>query len=107
MADNINPQVIKFANEKARVFADALLTSILTAREFKAQYDANTMDTIIPATADNIADGADTDGRPRLTNNAMRALYTASTDILTWAAVGSPTREARLRTIAVNGLSRV
>ena len=107
MADNINPQVVKFANEKARVFADALLSSILTAREFKASYDANAMDTIIPATGDFIADGSDTDGRPRTTNNVIRALYTAASDLLTWAGTGSPTRETRLRTIAVNGASRV
>lgn len=106
MPDNANPQAVRFANEKARVFADALLTAVDTARVFKAIYDAGTMDNIFPATADAIADGADVDGRPRVTNNAIRALYTAATDLLTWAGTGSPTREARLRTIAVNGSSR-
>ena len=106
MADNVNPQAVRFANEKGRVFADALLTSIQTARAFKSEYDANAMDTIFLATADNIADGSEQDGRPRCTNNAVRALYAAATDMLTWAAVGTPTREARLRTIAVNGGSR-
>lgn len=106
MPDNTNPLAIKTANEKVRVFADALLTSIETARAFKSFYDANSMDSVYPATADNIADGSDQDGRQRITNNAVRALYTAASDILTWAAVGNPTREARLRTIAVNGASR-
>jgi hypothetical protein len=106
MADNTNPQAVKFANEKGRAYADAMLSAILTAREFKAQYDANTLDNIYPADANNVADGSETDGRPRVTNNGIRALYTAATDILTWAAVGSPTREARLRSMAVNGTSR-
>lgn len=106
MPDNTNPQAVRFANEKARVFADAMITSIETARALKSFYDANTLDGIFPATADNIADGSDVDGRQRVTNNAVRALYTAASDVLTWAAVGSPTREARLRTIAVNGSSR-
>jgi len=103
MADNINIQAINFSNTKARVFADSLLTAIQTARSFKNFYDANTLDGIFPATADNIADGSDLDGRQRVTNNAIRALYTAASDILTWAGTGSPTREARLTTIAVNG----
>lgn len=106
MADNINPQAIRFANEKARVFADSLLTSIRTARSFKNFYDANTLDTIFPATADNIGDGSDLDGRQRVSNNTIRALYTAASDILTWAAVGTPAREARLETIAVNAGAR-
>ena len=106
MADNINPQAVKFANEKVRILADSLLTAIMTARELKSIYDANTLDSIFPATADLIADGSDLDGRFRITNNVVRAMYTAATDILTWAGTGTPTREARLRTIAVNGLSR-
>lgn len=106
MADNVNPQAVSFANGKARVFADALLTSIRTARAFVAEYDANTLANVFPATTDNVADGSDTDGRYRVTNNAIRALYTAATDLLTWAGTGSPTREARLMTVAVNANSR-
>ena len=106
MADNVTPIAVRFANEKARVFADTLLTSIETARTLKNFYDANTLDGVFPATADNIADGSDVDGRQRVTNNAIRALYTAASDILTWAGTGTPTREARLRTIAVNAQSR-
>lgn len=106
MADNANPQAVRFSNEKARVFADALLTAIETARALKNFYDANTLDSLFPATADNIADGSDTDGRQRVTNNAIRALYTAASDILTWAGQGTPTRETRLRAFAVNGISK-
>lgn len=106
MADNVNPQARQFSNEKVRVFAESLLTTIETARVFKAYYDAQALDTIFPANADVIADGSDVDGRPRVSNNAVRALYTAATDMLTWAAVGSPTREARLRAITDKGASR-
>ena len=97
---------MSFCNNKARVFAEALLTAIQTARAFKGEYDANTMDTIFPATVDNVADGSDVDGRPRVTGNAVRALYTASADMLTWAGTGSPTREARLRTFTNKGEPR-
>ena len=105
MPDITNPQAVSFANNKARVFAEALLTAIQTARSFKAEYDANAMDAIFPATADNVADGSDVDGRPRVTSNAVRALYTASADVLTWAGTGTPTREARLRTFTNKGPS--
>ena len=107
MADNVNPQAVKFANEKARVFVESLISTIETARVFKAYYDAQVLDNIFPATADNIADGSDVDGRPRVSNNAIRALYTAASDMLTWAATGSPTREARLRAISNKGESRI
>jgi len=103
MPDITNPQAVTFANEKARVFSEALLCSIRTARAFKDEYDANAMDAIFPATTDKIADGSAVDGRPQVTSNGIRALYTAASDMLTWAAVGSPTREARLRTFTDKG----
>lgn len=106
MPDNINPQAVRFANEKARVFAESLLTTINTARSLKSFYDAGTLDAIFPATADNIADGSEQDGRPRVSNNAIRALYMAAADMLTWAAVGTPTREARLRAMTDKGEPR-
>lgn len=106
MADNTNPQAVKFANEKARVLADALVTAIETATKFKGLYDAASMDTIFPATADNIADGSDVDGRGRVTNNAIRALYTVASNLITWGGTGTPTRLDQLRNIAVNGVSR-
>lgn len=107
MADNVNPQAIKFANEKARVFAEALLSAIESAKVFEAFYAAQSLDTVFPATADNLADGSEVDGRPRVTNNAIRALRTAATDMITWAGQGSPTREARLRNMTHKGESRI
>lgn len=106
MPEITSPQAVRFANEKVRVFADAMLTAITTAREFEAQYVAQAGDTLFPNTADLIADGSDLDGRLRVQAQTIRALRTLSQDLLTWAAAGSPTRETRLRTIAVNGHSR-
>lgn len=103
MADITNPQAVRFANEKARVFADAILTAIQTARAFEADYIANAGDTLFPNSSDLLADGSEVDGRFRLRADTVRALKTMAGDLLTWAATGSPTREIRLRTIAVNG----
>ena len=103
MADITNPQAVAFCNNKARVFADSLLQAIQTARAFENDYAAQSGDTLFPATADLIADGSEVDGRPRVQAQVIRALRTAAQDMLTWAATGTPTRETRLRSIAVNG----
>lgn len=107
MPDNANPQAVKFCNEKARVFADSLLSAIETARQFDALYGAQSGDTLFPNTADLMADGSDVDGRPRVQSQVVRALRTAAQDLLTWAGTGNPTRETRLRSIAVNAGSRI
>lgn len=106
MPDITNPQAVLFANTKVRPFADAMLTAIQTARNFEADYGANAGDTLFPNTADLIADGSETDGRFRLRADTVRALRTLAQDLAIWAATGAPTREARLRTVAVNGASR-
>lgn len=103
MAENVNPQAIGFANQKMRALSDAVLTAIQTARAFDADYGALSGDTLFPNNADLIADGSETDQRPRVQNQTVRALRTLAQDLVIWAASGSPTRETRLRTAAVNG----
>jgi hypothetical protein len=106
MPDITNPQAVKFANEKCRVFAEALLTAIQTARSFDTTYAAQDGDTLFPNTSDLIADGSQTDGRPRLAANIVRALRTVAQDIVTWGTQGTPTRETRLRSITDKGEGR-
>lgn len=106
MPDITNPQAVAFANQKARVFSDALLSAVLTAEEFESAYAALAGDTLFPNTADLIADGSETDGRPRVQAQWIRALRTIAQDLATWAATNNPTRETRLRQIAVNGQAR-
>ena len=107
MPDITNPQAVRFANECGRVFAESLLSAIQTARVFSAMYNAQSGDTLFPNTTDNVADGSDIDGRPRLTGQAVRQLLTAATDILTWSATGTPSRETRLRALTHKGESRI
>lgn len=99
MADITNPQAIDFCNERARPWAKKMLAAIRAAREFDLDYGAQSGDTLFPNTADLIADGSETDGRPRVQAQVVRALRTQAIDLLTWAATGSPTRETRLRSI--------
>jgi len=106
MPDITNPEAVKFANEKGRVFADALLIAIRTAAAFKREYDANALDALFPNTLDLVADGSDIDGRHRVSGQRMRELYSTASDIVAWSLVGTPTREDRLNNIAVNAQPR-
>lgn len=106
MPDITNPQAVKFCNEKVRVLADSLLQAIATARQFDSDYGAISGDTLFPNTSDLIADGSDVDGRSRVQAQVVRAIRTQAQDLLTWAATGNPTRETRLRSIAVNGQAK-
>lgn len=104
-----NQEAVKFSNEKARVFADSLVTSYESAMKFKAQYDAQSLDSLFPnSAAEIVEDGSTVDGRTQLTGQKVRALYTAAVDLLGWgdAVVGGRTRIAWLRSIHVNGQSR-
>jgi len=104
--DNTNPQAVAFANNKMRVAADAILSAVETAERFDADYGALAGDTLFPNNADLLADGSQTDGRPRIQNQQVRAFRTLCADLVTWAATGSPTRDTRLRQAAVNGESK-
>lgn len=106
MPDITNPQAVRFANEKARVFAEALLTAIRTAKAFDDDYAAQSGDALFPNTANLMADGSEGDGRPRLQAQTVRALRTVAQDLLAYAAAGSPTRETRLRSITHKGEAR-
>lgn len=99
---------IKFSNEKARVFADSLVTAYESAVKFKAQYDAQSLDSIFPNTSEVVDDGADVDGRVQMTGQKIRALYSAANDLITWGdtVIGGRSRIAWLRIIHVNGQSR-
>ena len=102
-----NPEAVRFCNEKARVFADALLQAINTADTFLREWNANTgLAVALPNTAEDVGDGSALDGRHGLTGVKINALITAANDIMTWANTGSPTRRDRLNTIAVNAQSR-
>jgi hypothetical protein len=106
MADITNPIVVKFSNERARVFADALLQAIETAEALDDEWNSNAMATLIPNTADVIVDGSATDGRYPSTGAKVNAVRSAAVDLKAWGAQGTPTRKERLRTFAVNGTSR-
>lgn len=106
MADNTLPIAIRTANEKVRTAADSIESCYETLKRLQNEYAAVNGDTIFPATADNIADGSETDGRKRVTNNQIRGLKTLTDAIVTFLEGGTPSRISQIKQISVNGLAR-
>lgn len=107
MADITAPLTVRFSNEKARVFADSLVTTYETARAFSANWEALGIAAVCPNTADLVADGSEIDGRGRVTGAKLNALKTQADALLTWFEAGSPSRITQFRQIAVTGGSRI
>lgn len=104
-----NAEAVRFSDACGRVFSDALVTAYETAVRFKARYDAQQLDSLFPNQAGEVvADGASQDGRPTMTGQKMRALYTAATDLIAWGdtVVAGKARIVWLRGMSVNGESR-
>ncbi len=106
MPDITTPQVVKFANEKARLLADAAEVLYQTSKRFQQEWTALTASFPVGSTASNIADGSDADGRLRLTDTQLNGLKSLADAMVTWFETGSPTRIAQLQLIAVNGAAK-
>lgn len=106
MAVNTNPIVIKFSNEKARVFADALCQTIASAQALVDDWNANSLGTLITNNADTVADGSDTDGRYPSTHQKLLAIKTLADSVVSFGSTGTPSRYQQLLTFAVNRAPR-
>jgi hypothetical protein len=113
MADNNNPQVILFANERARTIADLLVSTSAKVDAWIADYNAGGIGTLITAAgaSENIADGSEVDGRQRITGtkviNLRAALLQLQTALTTTAVSGvGATPKAIADGIQVNGSAR-
>jgi len=100
MPDITSPQLTRFANEKGRVFADALGTTYQTAKRFQQEWAA--LEALPPDTADLFADGSDVDGRKRVTGAQMTALKTIADTMVTWFETGTPMRITQIQRLTVN-----
>jgi len=70
MSDIINPQVVRFCNEKVRTTSDRIISAIRTMRQFVSDYDADGIGPLVAGdqtlSQSTIADNSDQDGRTRL-----------------------------------------
>ncbi|MEO0250156.1 MAG: hypothetical protein ABIN58_11655, partial [candidate division WOR-3 bacterium] len=104
MPDITNAQIVRFANERARVFADALEEAYLTAKRLQDEYNA--LGVTIPDTADLVADGSDVDGRKRITGSHLVAIKSLADALVTYMEAGTPSRISRINQVSVNGRAR-
>jgi hypothetical protein len=97
MADIIDPQVIKWANDRARSAANQMTNLYAVLVAYQADYAAQGIAAKIVAagTANNIADGATADGRSIIIGTSLANLKAAIDQLVTSfntnvAGVGSP-----------------
>lgn len=76
MPDIIDPQAIRFSNERARTLADIATKYYWTAKAFMFEWDATSMGTVIPDADDTIVDGSATDGRTSITGANINGMKT-------------------------------
>ena len=73
MAEITNPQIIVFANERARTMADRVVSLSAAIDAWLSDWTAQGMSAAITAAgvAENIADGSEYDGRQRVTGTKL------------------------------------
>jgi hypothetical protein len=113
MADITNPQIVTFANERARTIADAIEVFSEKVDAFVADYAAQGMTALITAAgaSELVADGSEADGRQRITGtkiiNLRAALLQLQTALMTTAVSGvGSTPKVIADGIQVNGSPR-
>ena len=103
MADIIDPEAVRFSNEKIRVAADNLALSYYFAKQVVNEWFAVNMSAKITNTVDPIIDGSATDGRTVITGADATNLITRLTEqIADFEASGNAKLNTVLK-VEVNG----
>ena len=98
-------EVIRFANERARPTADAILRALRTAERFKEEWDVRELSTKVPNDETVIPDGADVDGRKQARGVDLYNLYNRCGDLITLVRTqDAGARYTQLVEISVNDL---
>jgi hypothetical protein len=107
MPDVTTPQIVRFANDRARVLADAADSFYQTCKRFQQEWAALLAAGVtVPTTTDLVADGSDIDGRKRITANQLNGLKSLADAMVTWFETGTPSRIGQIQQISVNGQPR-
>lgn len=103
-----NPQVIRFSNERARVFADMLSSTYWMAKELIANYyaDPELGNTLIANMGEALDDGATQDGRPIVTGNDLLGIVTRASDLVDDLEADNNAKLNTILAVAVNGNRR-
>jgi hypothetical protein len=114
--DITDPQVVKFARERARPFADQLEQTYQTAKRLQQEWAALVASVTPANTADQVADGsqqslgAAADGRKVMTGQALTGLKAWADQLVTWFETvpggQTLTRIVLVQQVTVNGQPR-
>ena len=102
MAENSNPQVVTFANERVRPIANKFYQLYYDALSVNADYTAGDIGTKIDTAgaSELIADGSAVDGRTRITGGDIYNLMTAIGQFIAYMEGTSVTTADRRSVIA-------
>lgn len=99
-----NPQVVGFANNRVRPTSDAIYSLYWALKSAHGEYFAQNIGTLIndAGASELIADGSETDGRPRITGGTIYNVVGVWEAII--AAIESDGRLGLIAGIEVNGV---
>jgi hypothetical protein len=100
------PQIKKFANDKARRLADLLGGAYLSCRSVVTIWDTRNLIAMVPDTDDVIVDGSAEDGRPPMTGKQLRDLIATARSFCSRMEFNSNEELTRFMAVAVNPENR-
>lgn len=102
---NQNPRAKRIVNEFIRPGGDRFVGMVFEAKALLAQASVQGTTALFPADADVIDDGADTDGRPQVTNADILSAMAAAQALVAFADTPLPNGKTPLQCmlkVAVN-----
>lgn len=110
MANNTNQQAINFANQKARPYADTMITAYFTAKTLVATWNGQNIVSVLPNDANLIQDGATVasgtpDGRAPITDGQVNIEIANAIAFIAWMEANSNLLLNQFMQVSVNGKS--
>jgi hypothetical protein len=99
----VNPQAVKFCNEKIRPLCDLWESLYETARRTKAAWDTDGLAVLIPNDTSPVTDGSATDGRNPITGAMVRSILDRIFETVTDLEAGGNAKLDQIRKVSVNG----
>ena len=105
MATITNPQAIAFSNQYARVMANSMLANYNNAVRIVEIWNAQQVSAIITNVGSVMEDGAQTDGRPIITDSNVTNIITRAMEIIADYTANSNAKLNTVQQVATNGQS--
>lgn len=105
MADNVNPQAVKVANERIRPAADLIAQTYWAFKRHIALDDAQGWDALFPVSdpTGEVVDGSRTDGRKPVANADVQNIRAVMRAFVTFLEQSNNQRLNQILKVTVNG----